>query len=940
MRLEVPVPGQRFFAPEVVQTSAMDCGPAALKSLLEGFSIPVSYGRLREACQTDVDGTSINTIEDIAIQLGLQAEQVMLPADHLVLDEAQALPAIVVVQRPSGLTHFLVVWNRVGSWLQVMDPATGRRWPTWKRFQQELYIHTFPVPIEDWRLWAGSEGLLAPLRRRMADLKIPDEDASRLIDDALGDPGWRALATLDAATRMTASLVRARGLLAGSEAGRVLERFYRLNLNGPLPEVESRQRLAQPEQTPESLVIPATYWSALPAIESEAQASGAEPPERLLLRGAVLVRILGARPDAPPAGPQEDAGVSQAARLPPDLEAALKEPVQRPEREVWKALRQDGVLTPVLLVLSLFLATLGVLIEALLFQGMIRIGQNLTLVSQRILASLTLLAFVLAMLLLEFPISATVLRMGRRLEARLRIAFLEKVPRLGDRYFRSRLTSDMTQRAHDLRALRSLPNLGVGLIRTGFQLILTMIGVIWLDPISAPLAILGTVFFVGLSFASRPLLEERDLRLRTHTGALSRFYLDALLGLVPVRTHGAERAMRRQHETQLYEWVRTGRETYNLAGILQAFGALMYSAFAILIIVNYLLKGGDINEILLLFYWTLSLPALGQSLANSIQQYPMQRNLVLRLLEPLSAPEEEEAWVARAAVETDDVASVQPASGAPAGIDIQSVTLQAGGHVILDDISLKIEPGEHLAIVGPSGAGKSSLVGLLLGWHRPSQGDIQVDGQPLDGSRLGALRRQTTWVDPAVQLWNRSLYDNLRYGMEGSEARPLSEVIQSADLYDVLDRLPEGLKTTLGEGGGLVSGGEGQRVRLGRAMLRGEARLVILDEPFRGLDREKRRNLLEQARRHWEGVTLLCITHDVGETMAFPRVLVIENGQILEDGLPGELAGQPGSRYASLLAAEQAVRQELWASAEWRKFTLDGGQLVESDPDGRAESTP
>ena len=87
MRLpEVPVTGQTFFAPEVVQTSAMDCGPAALKSVLEGFSIPVSYGRLREACQTDVDGTSINTIEDIAIQLGLQAEQVMLPADHLVLD--------------------------------------------------------------------------------------------------------------------------------------------------------------------------------------------------------------------------------------------------------------------------------------------------------------------------------------------------------------------------------------------------------------------------------------------------------------------------------------------------------------------------------------------------------------------------------------------------------------------------------------------------------------------------------------------------------------------------------------------------------------------------------------------------------------------------------------------------------------------------------------
>ena len=76
-------PSRRLLAPEVVQTSAMDCGPAALKCLLEGHGVPVSYGRLREACQTDVDGTSIDTIEAVARQLGLDAEQVMVPVDHL-----------------------------------------------------------------------------------------------------------------------------------------------------------------------------------------------------------------------------------------------------------------------------------------------------------------------------------------------------------------------------------------------------------------------------------------------------------------------------------------------------------------------------------------------------------------------------------------------------------------------------------------------------------------------------------------------------------------------------------------------------------------------------------------------------------------------------------------------------------------------------------------
>src|SRR5436189_5819597 len=87
----------RFFCPEVIQTSAMDCGPAALKCLLEGFGVPVSYGRLREACQTSVDGTSIDTLESLARTVGLDAEQLMMPVDHLLLPESEALPAIVVV---------------------------------------------------------------------------------------------------------------------------------------------------------------------------------------------------------------------------------------------------------------------------------------------------------------------------------------------------------------------------------------------------------------------------------------------------------------------------------------------------------------------------------------------------------------------------------------------------------------------------------------------------------------------------------------------------------------------------------------------------------------------------------------------------------------------------------------------------------------------------
>ena len=199
-----------------------------------------------------------------------------------------------------------------------------------------------------------------------------------------------------------------------------------------------------------------------------------------------------------------------------------------------------------------------------------------------------------------------------------------------------------------------------------------------------------------------------------------------------------------------------------------------------------------------------------------------------------------------------------------------------------------------------------------------------MDGQPLD---CESLRRSLAWVDPAVQLWNRSLLDNLRYGAHPSSAA-LQAAMQAASLRDVLEKLPDGLQTSLGEGGATLSGGQGQRVRLGRAMLHQDARLVILDEPFRGLDRQRRRELLAEAREYWKGATLLCITHDVDEARAFHRVLVIEHGRIVEDGNPRELAVENGSRYGRMLHAETDVRTGMWSGSQWRRFRVESGRLV------------
>jgi len=318
-------------------------------------------------------------------------------------------------------------------------------------------------------------------------------------------------------------------------------------------------------------------------------------------------------------------------------------------------------------------------------------------------------------------------------------------------------------------------------------------------------------------------------------------------------------------------------------------------------------------------YWVLNLPALAYELALVAREYPAHRSTVLRLLEPLGAVE------SRDDTSSDVAREVSPEAGIR--IDADRVAVRVAGNSVLEGIDLHVAAGSHVAIVGPSGAGKSTLVGMLLGWYRPAVGELLVDGVPLQGPQIDLLRRETAWVDPTVQIWNQPMVDNLLYGSDGAVG-PLTRVLESAALMGVIAKLPGGLATPLGEGGALLSAGEGQRVRLGRAMMRQQARLVILDEPFLGLERDRRRTLLGQSRQRWAGKTLLYVTHDVTETRGFDRVLVMERGRIVEDGEPLLLAQMASSRYRRLLLAQDMVHSRLTTGAEWRRIRLESGRLI------------
>jgi ABC-type bacteriocin/lantibiotic exporter with double-glycine peptidase domain len=881
---------RRLFAPEVIQTSAMDCGPAALACLLEGFDLPANYAGLQQACQTDLDGTSINTLEEIAVTLGLNAEQVMVPADHVLLDSARAVPAVAVVKR-ERTTHFLVLWRRHGRFVQIMDPARGRRWLSARALGEELYLHEQKVPAAAWRAWAVSPEFLGSLIARLDALGTPEPRRDRMVRAAAADREWRSLALLDAATRMVAGLVRARGLRAGDEAAAVIETILERAQSGV--DVES--------------LVPANYWFV----------SQADEEDTLVMRGAVLLRIEGRRAVEEPA-PSTGKGQRVAAAL----AATVPETPPRPLPEMWRLVSEGRPLVPALVGLGLFLAAAGALLEVMWLRGLIEIANVLSLREQRLVTLTLLLGFMGAMLVLDVAIGAAVLRIGRRIEARLRAAVLAKLPRIGDGYFHRRLVSDLAHRAHSLDGLRSIPEFGARFARGGMQLIFTAIALAWLDPPSALIAFAAAALGLLIPLGTERVLAERELRQRSHSAALTRHYLDSLLGLVAARMHGGERPVRYQHERLLVEWARSSLHLLRGSVVIDGLQLLVGSLLAAWLVLGFVSRGARPGSTLLLVYWALTLPLLARELAAVIRQFPAYRNILTRVLEPLRVPDE--------SVPVEDI---PPAThGGAVAITFQSVQVRIRGRRVLDRVDLTIRAGEHIAVVGRSGAGKSTLAGVLLGWRVPTAGTVLVDGEPLDHHRLALLRRATAWVDPSVHLWNQSLFDNLRYGDRGSIVSSIGAVIEEADLAEVLETLPAGLQSPLGEGGRLTSGGEGQRIRFGRALVRRPVRLAILDEPFRGLDRSRRHELLVRAREIWQTQTMICVTHDIEETLGFERVLVIDEGQIVEDGSPIALASDPESAYAALLEAERAVQTTIWGDGTWRRWRLDRGAIVEADP--------
>ncbi|MEL7188669.1 MAG: ABC transporter transmembrane domain-containing protein [Pseudomonadota bacterium] len=216
----------------------------------------------------------------------------------------------------------------------------------------------------------------------------------------------------------------------------------------------------------------------------------------------------------------------------------------------------------------------------------------------------------------------------------------------------------------------------------------------------------------------------------------------------------------------------------------------------------------------------------------------------------------------------------------------------------LDDFNLEIEPGETVAIVGPSGAGKSTLFQLVERFYDPQQGTIRLDGIPLTQADPADIRARIAFVPQEGVLFSANARDNLRYGRWDASEEDIWDAARAANAETFLRDLPEGLDTYLGEGGTQLSGGQRQRVAIARALLR-DAPILLLDEATSALDAESEQLVQQALDALMVDRTTLVIAHRLATVRAADRIIVLDQGKIVEQGTHAQLSEAKGL-YARL----------------------------------------
>ncbi|WP_243002634.1 peptidase domain-containing ABC transporter [Lachnotalea glycerini] len=247
--------------------------------------------------------------------------------------------------------------------------------------------------------------------------------------------------------------------------------------------------------------------------------------------------------------------------------------------------------------------------------------------------------------------------------------------------------------------------------------------------------------------------------------------------------------------------------------------------------------------------------------------------------------------------ETENRGTYQDTEKLEGDIEVKDVTFRYGNRKpVLKDISFTIPKGKKVALVGASGSGKSTIAKLLLKYYEPENGEILIDGVDINEYSNTSLRRAISYVPQSIELFSKSIYDNIRVSKMNSTLDEVKDAAKAADAHDFIKKLPMQYYTYLEEAGNGLSGGEKQRIALARAFLK-KNEFYILDESTSNLDFATENIIFDMIYNKFRSKSMLIIAHRLATVKNCDEILVIDKGEVVEQGTHEELLQRQGQYY-------------------------------------------
>ena len=469
-------------------------------------------------------------------------------------------------------------------------------------------------------------------------------------------------------------------------------------------------------------------------------------------------------------------------------------------------------------------------------------------------------------------------------------------------FYSSRKVGEVVSRVREMESVRAFfTGSGLSSFVDIFFTLFFLLVMAYYSPLLTLVVLISLPLFLAVSMFFIPLLNRHMEDRFVKAAENHSFLVESISGIETIKFMTAESRFKRQWDEKLSDYVRANFKTSHLANITQQ-GVQFINKFLSLILLwmgAKLVLSGDLSIGQLIAFNMLSArvnaPIL--RLSSLWQEFQQMRVSLRRMGDILDTPGE---------IISGSSLSLETVQGR---VSFENVAFRyrTEGRDVLRNLSLEIQPSELIGIVGSSGSGKSTLAKLLMRMYFPSQGRVLLDGADISGINPLLLRRHVSVVTQDVILFSRTVRENISMGQMDVTFEQLVNASKIAGADDFIKKLPQGYDTVLAERGSNLSGGQRQRIAIARALVM-QPRVLILDEATSMLDADTEMQFWQHVRRIAFQRTVIAITHRLSTVLEMDRVIVMEDGQVVEQGQPRQLISANG-RFSYLYSLQMGVHK-------------------------------